>query len=89
GRTYVNGCGMGGIPGPQPDLENPRMQPARHGHQKVVDGITYEVHATGVDGLGIIIGGRTYVNGCGMGGIPGPQPDLENPRMQPARHGHQ
>jgi len=35
------------------------------GQTKVVDGITYDVHATGVDGLGIIIGGRTYVNGCG------------------------
>ncbi|WP_313701264.1 fimbrial protein [Achromobacter sp.] len=37
------------------------------GQTKVVDGITYDVFATGVDGLGIIIGGRTYTNGCGWG----------------------
>jgi len=35
------------------------------GWTKVVDGITYTVYATGVDGLGIILGGRGYINGCG------------------------
>jgi len=34
------------------------------GQTKVVDGVTYEVHATGVDGLGIIIGARSFINGC-------------------------
>lgn len=35
------------------------------GQTKVVDGVTYTVHATGVDGLGVIVGGRGYHNGCG------------------------
>jgi len=35
------------------------------GQTKVVDGITYTVRATGVEGLGVIVGGRVYMNGCG------------------------
>lgn len=35
------------------------------GWTKVVDGITYTIYATGVDGLGIILSGRAYINGCG------------------------
>ncbi|WP_312429358.1 fimbrial protein [Achromobacter sp.] len=35
------------------------------GWTKVVDGITHTVYATGVEGLGIILGGRGYINGCG------------------------
>jgi len=35
------------------------------GLTKTVDGITYNVYATGVEGLGMIVGGRTYANGCG------------------------
>lgn len=35
------------------------------GRTTSIDGITYTVHATGVEGLGIIMGGRGYINGCG------------------------
>lgn len=35
------------------------------GQTKVVDGITHEVYTTGVEGVGLIVGGRGYANGCG------------------------
>ncbi len=35
------------------------------GQTTAVEGVTYEVFATGVDGIGVIVSARTYANGCG------------------------
>lgn len=35
------------------------------GQTKVIDGITYEVYATGANGIGIIVGWRNFANACG------------------------
>jgi len=42
-----------------------RASTSSSGWTKAVDGITYTVYATGVEGLGVILAGRSYLNGCG------------------------